>query len=129
MTDVSQKLAAYPRALSERLCALRALILDIATSSLAIGTVDESLKWGQASFATTAPKSGTPIRMDGDAERGTYSVYVSCSTDIIESFRDLHPDLFEYHGNREIRLCLSDPLPVAELTLFLTAALRYYLDK
>jgi len=110
-----------------RLDQVRKLIFTLASQDARIGTVKESLKWGQPSFATVRPKSGTPIRFDGDADVGTYSIYVPCSTSLIEDFRTHHPDMFDYHDNREIRLDLSQPLPARELTLFLMAALTYYL--
>ena len=126
--DIEQKLKTYPRALAQRLRAVRALIFSIADGADIVGKIEESLKWGQISFATTHPKSGTPIRIDGHTDADTYSIYVPCSTSLIEDFRTHHPDMFAYHGNREIRLDLSQPMPEPELTLFLTAALTYYLD-
>jgi len=126
--DIEQKLKTYPRVLSQRLRAVRALIFSIADGADTIGKIEENLKWGQISIATKSPKSGTPIRMDGDADAETYSIYVPCSTSLIEDFRTHHPDMFDYHGNREIRLNLNHPIPEPELTLFLTAALTYYLD-
>lgn len=126
--DTADKLASYPDGLQQRLSAVRALIIDIGKSTETIGTLDESLKWGQISFATSKPKSGTPIRIDGDADAKTYSLYVPCSTSLIEDFRTVHPNMFDYHGNREIRLNLNHPLPKQELILFLTASMTYFLD-
>ena len=110
-----------------RLAAVRALILRLAQEAQGVGEIEESVKWGQASFATARPKSGTPIRMGGSEEAGTYSLFVPCSTSLISGFRETHPDMFDYQGNREIRLGLDAPLPTAELSLFITAALTYYL--
>lgn len=126
-TNVERKLQFYPPKLGDRLLAVRALIHDIAANDTSIGRLEESLKWGQISFATMHPKSGTPIRIDGDMEMGTYSVYVPCRANVITGFRAVHPDMFTYHGNREIRLDLNVPMPEKELTLFLNTALRYYL--
>ncbi len=110
-----------------RLADLRTLILRLAQETPSVGAVEESIKWGQASFATARPKSGTPIRIDSNAKAGTYSLFVPCSTSLISNFRETHPQMFDYHGNREIRLDLNTPLPKAELSLFITAALTYYL--
>lgn len=128
LSSIEQKLRTYPHIVSQKLRAVQALVCAISTEAQGVGTIEESLKWGQISFATARPKSGTPIRIDGDAEASTYSIYVPCSTSLIEDFRSVHPDMFDYHGRREIRLDLNKPLPDPELTLFLTAALRYYLD-
>lgn len=113
--------------LRTRLAKLRTLILILAQEMEGVGQIEESLKWGQASFATVRPKSGTPIRIDGNANEDTYSLFVPCSTSLISGFRETHPGMFDYHGNREIRLDLNAPLPKAELSLFITAALTYYL--
>ncbi|MBL4855055.1 MAG: hypothetical protein JKY25_12575 [Robiginitomaculum sp.] len=127
MTIISKKLASYPETLAVRLGQVRQLIRGIAASNKSIGMIEESLKWGQISFATLRPKSGTPMRIDGDVDAGTYSLFVPCSTNLIEGFRTVHPDLFNYYGNREIRMDLNAPLPKAELSLFIAASLRYKL--
>ena len=118
----------YPPVLTKRLQTVRNLILRLAAKSPNVGEVVESVKWGQASFATVRPKSGTPLRIAGDVEAGTYSVYVPCKTSLISDFRSTHPDMFDYHGSREIRLKLNAALPEKELSLFISAALTYYLD-
>jgi hypothetical protein len=116
-----------PADTSQRLEDVRRLILDIAHKTDDIGTIVEITKWGQQSFAAVRPKSGTPIRISGNAEAGTYSLYVPCSTSLIAQFRDTHPHMFYYHGNREIRLDLRQDMPVPELSLFIKTALQYYL--
>lgn len=115
-----------PDNINTRLDQVRALIIRTAQETNGVGEIVESIKWGQASFATVRPKSGTPIRIGGNVEAGTYSIYVPCSTSLISDFRETHPDMFDYHGNREIRLGLNAPLPKQELSLFLSAALTYY---
>jgi len=128
MSNIEDKFASYPDLLSQRLCAIRTLIHTIANTTKSVGIIEESLKWGQISFATVRPKSGTPIRIDGNEKDTSYSIFVPCSTGLIENFRTVHPDMFQYHGNREIRLDVNLPIPKPEFTLFLTAALTYYLD-
>ncbi len=115
-------------ALQTRLSQVRSLILSLAQEGENIGGIEESIKWGQASFATKSPKSGTPLRIGGNEATGTYSLFVPCSTSIIAQFREHHKEMFDYHGNREIRLSLTAPMPEAKLCLFITAALTYYLD-
>ena len=127
MTNVEKKLTAYPDLLAKRLSQVRTLIQETASTTKSIGRLEENLKWGQISISTTRPRTGTPIRIDGNMDAATYSIYVPCSTSLIEDFRALHPNMFDYHGNREIRLDLDAPMPEVELTLFITAALRYYL--
>ncbi|HHL42247.1 MAG TPA: DUF1801 domain-containing protein [Hellea balneolensis] len=113
--------------LQTRLHEVRELILELAHKKQGVGTIEESTKWNQQSFATVRPKSGTPIRIAGNIESGTYSLFVHCGTSLISQFRDTHPDMFNYHGNREIRLELNQPLPHTALSLFIMGALTYYL--
>lgn len=129
ITPVSNVLESYPAPLKTRLLAMRELVLAIAETSDHIGMIEESVKWGQVSFATVRPKSGTPLRLGGDADVGTYSLFVPCSTRLISDFRDHSADMFDYHGNREIRLTIDTPLPKPELSLFISAALSYYVDE
>ena len=112
--------------ITTRLEQVRALIFLIAGETKGIGEIEESIKWGQASFATLHPKSGTPIRIAGDEQANTYSVYVPCLTSLISDFRETHPEMFEYHGKREIRFDAHAEFPKQELSLFVAAALTYY---
>ena len=111
-----------------RLDQVRALIKRTAQETNGVGEIEESIKWGQASFATVRPKSGTPIRIGGNVEVGIYSIYVPCSTSLISDFRETHPDMFDYHGSRELRFDISQSLPKSSLELFISAALTYYLS-
>lgn len=106
---------------------VRCLIHEIAKTDAQIGTLEESLKWGQLSLATLRPKSGTPIRLGCHKDQNSYSLFVSCSTKLISEFRDIHPELFAYHGNREIRIPINQTFPRDSLTLFISAALKYYI--
>ncbi len=125
--QVYQRMASYPLQGRNRLQVLRRLIYETAKTDPRIGEIEESLKWGQISFATKHPRSGTPVRIDADVANGTYSLFVPCSTHLIEDFRTHHPDMFDYFGNREIRLSLDKPMPKKSLQLFIASALSYYL--
>jgi len=57
---------------------------------------------GQPSYLTAESKSGSTIRIDQvKAEAGQYAVYFHCQTDLVETFRELYPEL-SYSGNRAI---------------------------
>src|SRR5262245_51442280 len=90
---------AYPRPVKARLQALRRLIFDTAKATSGVGTLQEALKWGQPSYLTAESKSGSTIRIDQvKAEAGRYAVYFHCQTDLVETFRELYPEL-SYGGN------------------------------
>jgi hypothetical protein len=62
--EVEAVFAQYPDQVRERLLALRDLIFDTASHTKGVGEIEETLKWGQPSYLTIKPKSGTTIRID-----------------------------------------------------------------
>ena len=96
--------SAYPKPVKAKLLALRRLIFDTAKTTKGVGALEEALKWGQPSYLTTESKSGSTVRIDQvKAEAGRYAVYFHCQTDLVETFRELYPEL-RYGGNRSILL-------------------------
>ena len=109
--------------------ALRRLIFDTAKATKGVGTLQEALKWGQPSYLTTETKSGSTIRIDQvKAEAGRYAVYFHCQTDLVETFRELYPEL-RYGGNRSILLDAGEKLPEAALRHCVALALTYHARK
>jgi len=122
-------LAAYPPAQRRRLGELRQLVLDTAKKTEGVGTIAEALKWGQPSYLTTESKSGSTIRIDQvKAEAGRYTVYFHCQTDLVETFRELYPEL-RYGGNRSVLLDAGEKLPEAALRHCVALALTYHVRK
>jgi hypothetical protein len=121
--------SAYPTPVKARLLALRRLIFDTADATEGVGALEETLKWGQPSYLTTASKSGSTIRIDQvKAEAGQYAFYFHCQTDLVETFRQLYPEL-RYGGNRSILLDAGDKLPETALRHCVALALTYHLRK
>ena len=126
---VAAVFAAYPEALRARLMRLRRLIFETAEATEGVGALEETLKWGQPSYLTTESKSGSTIRIDQvKAEAGRYAVYFHCQTDLVETFRELYPEL-RYGGNRSILLDAGEKLPEAALRHCVALALTYHLRK
>jgi hypothetical protein len=120
---------AYPKPVKAKLLALRRLIFDTAKTTSGVGALEEALKWGQPSYLTTESKSGSTIRIDQvKAEAGRYAVYFHCQTDLVETFRELYPEL-RYGGNRSILLDAADKLPEPALRHCVALALTYHLRK
>jgi hypothetical protein len=120
---------AYPGPVKAKLLALRRLIFDTAKATEGVGALEETLKWRQPSYLTTASKSGSTIRIDRvKTEAGRYAVYFHCQTDLVETFRELYPELL-YEGNRAILLDAREKLPEAELRHCVGLALTYHLRK
>jgi Domain of unknown function (DU1801) len=111
------------------LLALRRLIFDTADTTEGVGALEEALKWGQPSYLTAESKSGSTVRIDQvKAEAGGYAVYFHCQTDLVETFRELYPEL-RYGGNRSILLDAGEKLPEAALRHCVALALTYHLRK
>jgi uncharacterized protein DUF1801 len=121
--------SAYPKPVKARLLALRRLILDTAKATKGVGTLQETLKWGQPSYLTPETKSGSTIRIDQvKPVPGQYAVYFHCQTNLVETFRELYPEL-RYEGNRAILLDAENTVPEAALRHCVALALTYHLGK
>ena len=120
---------AYPKPVKAKLQALRRLILDTAKTTKGVGLVEETLKWGQPSYLTPETRSGSTVRIDQvKAEPGQYAVYFHCQTNLVETFRELYPEL-RYGGNRSIVLDAQEQVPEAALRHCVALALTYHLGK
>ena len=119
---------AYPSAVRKRLLALRRLILDTAKSTAGVGRIEETLKWGQPSYLTVQPKSGSTIRID-QVPPGGYALYVHCQTNLVATFRELYPTALAYGGNRSILFDAGRDPPEAILRHCIALALTYHLRK
>src|ERR1700757_1818010 len=101
---VAAAFSSYPTRVRKKLLALRRLILDTARTTNGVGRLEETLKWGQVSYLTSESKSGSTIRIDQvKAEPDRYALYFHCQTNLVETFRELYPELV-YGGNRCILL-------------------------
>ncbi|WP_238365598.1 DUF1801 domain-containing protein [Mesobacterium pallidum] len=116
---------AMPGPARARLLALRGMILDVAAEDPAIGPLDESLKWGQPSYATPSG-SGTPLRLSL-AKSGDPAILAHCQTRVIPDFRALFGAEFAYDGTRAVHLPLDRPLATEPLRLLIHSALTYRL--
>jgi len=118
-----------PPEIREGLLKLRRLILETAAETDGTGEIVETLKWGQPSYLTEKPKSGTTIRIAKDgSELGDIALYVSCNTSLVSEWRGLFPDLI-FGGDRSLHLSLATPLPLPELRQMIRMALTYHSRK
>jgi Domain of unknown function (DU1801) len=121
--------SAYPKPVKTRLLALRRLILETAKTTKGVGTLQETLKWGQPSYLTAETKSGSTIRIDQvKSAANQYAVYFHCQTDLVATFRELYPEL-SYGGNRSILLNAEDEISEPALRHCVALALTYHLNK
>lgn len=128
-SEVTAVFESYPDHIRQQLLLLRQLILDTAAATPGVGEIVETLKWGQPSYLTVKPKSGTTIRIDAyNVQKQQVGVYVSCQTSLIDSYRQIYPAL-TYEGKRAIILNTADELPIEPLRHCIELALTYHRNK
>ncbi|MEP1743750.1 MAG: DUF1801 domain-containing protein [Kangiellaceae bacterium] len=121
--SVKQKIAEYPADAKAKIEELRAIIYNIA-SEQNLGEVTESLKWGEPSYSVAG---GSPIRIDWKPRAPhSVSLYFNCKTKLVETFREIYKDSFQFIGNRELRLKNEGALRSAELSHCIQLALTYH---
>ncbi|WP_020208455.1 DUF1801 domain-containing protein [Gilvimarinus chinensis] len=120
--QINDLFRSYPPPVCEHLLAVRTLIYDMAAEH-ELGKVDEAIKWGEASFLV---KGGTAVRVDWKEKRPeVVKVFFHCQTRLIETFREVYPDVFAYEGNRALLIPLADYSKQSELAHCLSVAMRY----
>ena len=128
--EVEAVFRAYPDALREKLLHLRRLIFEAAATTDGVGALEETLKWGQPSYAAVQTGSGSAIRIDRvRANSRQYAMYFNCQTDLIATFRELYPEEFAFGGNRSILFDGDAPIPDQALRHCVSLALTYRLRK
>lgn len=127
---VGNVFAAYPDELRSKLMRLRELILKVASETNGVGQLEETLKWGQPSYLTHHPKSGTTIRIDGiSSNPRRYGMFVHCQTSLISTYRELYSGVLEFDGARAIEFDLDNDPPEDVLRHCIELALTYHSAK
>ena len=128
--EVAAVFKGYPSDVKAKLLFLRQLIFDVASETDGVGPLQEALKWGQPSYLTTQSQSGSLIRLDRvKADAGQYAMYFHCQTTLVDTFKELYRDKFEFVGNRSIVFRTDARIPVEELSHCISMALTYHLKK
>ncbi|HEV7346304.1 MAG TPA: DUF1801 domain-containing protein [Devosia sp.] len=125
--SVAAVLHSYPAPVRERLIWLRALILKTAAKTPGVGPIEETLKWGEASYLTSASGSGTTVRIGRDKRTGQPAFYVNCQTNLVERYRTLYTDAFTYDGARGV--VIGEQPDEAVLEHMIALALTYHAAK
>lgn len=112
-------------ALHPRLLNLRALIFAAAEATQT-GPLTENLKWGQPAYLP-AKKAGTTLRLGEDA--GQPTLFVPCSTNLLDGYRNVFPTEFQYTGARAVHVPSDGPLNDAAFQQIAAMALTYHRDK
>ncbi len=128
--DVEARFGAYPTQVRRKMLALRELIFATAASTDGVGEIHETLKWSEPAYLTQQSGSGSTIRIDWKARTpDRYAMYFNCRTNLVEHFRSLFPNDFEFDGNRALILQLGKHLPKGSLAFCIRASLLYHASK
>lgn len=112
----------------DRFKELKALIHEAAATVPDIGPLEESLKWGQPSFAPAKPNVGSSVRLE-QRDDGSHALMFICTSGLVEEFRTLYGDRLACEGKRAIHIP-EGPLPDrAALTHCIQLALTHKLRK
>jgi hypothetical protein len=127
--EVSRAFDAFPAPIGKRLLQVRALIFAAAAAHDEVGRLTETLKWGEPAYLTDETGSGSTIRLGRVKDSGRPAILFNCKTTLIDTFRERFPDQFEYRQTRALLLNVAGALPKQELTVCLSLALTYHLDR
>lgn len=122
--EVKNVFESYPKEIREKIENLRRLVFETANEIEEINQLEETLKWGEPSYLA---KKGSTIRIDWKPKTPEqYAMYFSCSTTLVETFKQVYSNLFEYEGKRAIVFQLDDEIPEKEFKSCIRAALTYH---
>ncbi len=127
--DMLSALNSYPAPARLKLLQIRHLILQTAAENPGIGSLTETLKWGEPAFLTEQTKSGSTIRMAWKpALPNQVGLYFNCQTTLVETMRHIYPDSFTYQKNRAVLMPFAKPLPETEIRHICEMAMTYHLN-
>lgn len=114
----------YPEEIQQNLMNIRRLIIETAQEENEIGTIEETLKWGEISYLT---KKGSTIRLSWQSSTPNhYGIYFNCKTKLVDTFKEIYRDTFKYETNRAIILSNKQAIPVEPLKHCLHLSLTYH---
>lgn len=122
--EIEDKFSFYPDEIRAKMEYLRQLVIETIQESPEIGDFEETLKWGEPSFLT---KHGSTLRMDWKEKHPEQvAMYFKCTSKLVDSFRNVFTDLFNYENNRAILFQLDQNIPELELKQCIRATLMYH---
>jgi len=125
--EVTEVFNNYPGTIRHKLLFLRQLILDVASETDGVNNIEETLKWGEPSYVS---KAGSPIRIGWRESAPTqYKLLFHCQTTLVDTFKEIYADAFEFEANRAIIFAEDDEIPIEELTHCISLALTYHNKK
>jgi hypothetical protein len=107
---------------------LRDLIIAAAAEQPVIGPLEESVKWGEASFTPVRKNTGSSVRIQ-PRKNGDVALMFICTTGLVERFAEIYPGLFKTEGKRALVFSEDAKIPGTEIKHVVAIALTYKLPK
>ena len=102
-------------------------IFETADKTEGVGALEDTLKWGEPAYLRSKSKSGSNARIAWkNAVPSQYAMYFHCQTDLVETFRTLFPNDFQFEGNREFVFEEGDAVLFDTLGICISYALTYH---
>ena len=106
-----------------RFAEFKALVFSIAESNDEFKWLEESIKWYEPTFKSNI---GSPFRFGWNTNKPDHFViYFICTTTLVETFKQLYPDFFNFDGNRGLIFKANQKIPQEPLDHCIELALRY----
>jgi hypothetical protein len=122
--EVEVVFSKYPEKVRSKILSLRKLIIEAVQEMEGVSTLEETLKWGEPSYLT---KHGSTLRMDWKPKfPGQYAMYFKCTSKLVETFKRVFDNKFEFQGNRAIVFQMEEEIPEEELKSCIRATLAYH---
>lgn len=116
--------ANYPDIVRGKMRYLRKLVIETAEETKGLLELEETLKWGEPSYLT---KNGSTIRMDWKPKKpNQYAMYFKCTSRLVETYKRMFNNDFNFEGNRAIVFQIEDEIPTEKLKVCIKAALTYH---
>lgn len=121
---VDEVFSNYPESVREQMLLLKNLVIETARETKSVEELEITLKWGEPSFVT---KNGSTLRMDWKEKTPDhYSMFFQCNSRLVDTFRLVFDQQFQFEGKRAIVFHLDQKLPIEELKECIKAALIYH---
>lgn len=123
-SEVASVFNHYPKTIKQQLMFIRQLILDTASEIDDVSKIEESLKWGEPSYLSN---KGSAVRLGWkESQPDQYKVLFHCQSKLVDTFRELYRNKFNFEGNRAIVFDDGEVVPVKELKHCISMALTYH---
>lgn len=114
----------YPDAVRDKMLFLKNLVIETAEEMEGLDEMEITLKWGEPSFIT---KNGSTLRMDWKEKNPQqYAMYFQCTSRLVDTFKLVFDQTFQYEGKRAIVFTLDQKIPVEALKECIKATLQYH---